>query len=63
MTEQYSVEAVLSARDGGFSSSMNSAVKSLGNLDSGSKSATKSITAIAVGMGAVQVSEFYGLCD
>lgn len=56
MTEQYSVEAVLSVRDGGFSSSMNSAVKSLSNLDSGSKSATKSITAIAVGMGAVQVA-------
>lgn len=62
MTEQYSVEAVLSARDGGFSSSMNSAVKSLGNLDSGSKSATKSITAIAVGMGAVQVaSKVFGV--
>lgn len=62
MTEQYSVEAVLSARDGGFSSSMNSAVKSLGNLDNGSKSATKSITAIAVGMGAVQVaSKVFGV--
>jgi tape measure domain-containing protein len=62
LTEQYSVEAVLSARDGGFSSSMNSAVKSLGNLDSGSKSATKSITAIAVGMGAVQVaSKVFGV--
>ena len=62
MTEQYSVEAVLSARDGGFSSSMNSAVKSLGNLDSGSKSATKSITAIAIGMGAVQVaSKVFGV--
>lgn len=62
MTEQYSVEAVLSVRDGGFSSSMNSAVKSLSNLDSGSKSATKSITAIAVGMGAVQVaSKVFGV--
>lgn len=56
MTEQYSVEAVLSARDGGFSNSMNSAVKSIGNLDSGSKAATKSIASVAIGMGAVQVA-------
>lgn len=62
MTEQYSVEAVLSARDGGFSNSMNSAVKSLGNLDSGSKTATKSIASIAIGMGAVQVaSKVFGV--
>lgn len=62
MAEQYSVEAVLSVRDGGFSSSMNSAVKSLGNLDSSSKSATKSIAAVAVGMGAVQVaSKVFGV--
>jgi len=62
VTEQYSVEAVLSARDGGFSNSMNSAVKSLGNLDSGSKTATKSIASIAIGMGAVQVaSKVFGV--
>lgn len=62
MTEQYSVEAVLSARDGGFSNSMNSAVKSLGNLDSGSKAATKSIASVAIGMGAVQVaSKVFGV--
>ncbi|WP_313631358.1 tape measure protein [Enterococcus devriesei] len=62
MTEQYSVEAVLSARDGGFSNSMNSAVKNLNNLDKGSRSATKSIASVAIGMGAVQVaSKVFGV--
>ncbi|WP_241153431.1 tape measure protein [Enterococcus mediterraneensis] len=56
MAEQYSVEAMLSARDNGFTSTMNSAVKSLGNIDGGSQKATKSIAAIAIGMGAVQVA-------
>jgi tape measure domain-containing protein len=62
LAESYSVEAMLSARDNGFTSTMNSAVKSLGNVDGGSQKATKSIASIAIGMGAVQVaSKVFGV--
>ena len=54
--ESYSVEALLSAKDNGFTSTMNSAVKDLSNLDSGSKTATKSVASMAVGFGAVKVA-------
>lgn len=55
MAESYSVEALLSAKDNGFTSTMNSAVKDLSNLDSGSKTATKSVASMAIGFAAVQV--------
>lgn len=62
MAESYSVEAMLSARDNGFTSTMNSAVKSLGSVDGGSQKATKSIASVAIGMGAVQVaSKVFGV--
>ena len=55
MAESYSVEALLSAKDNGFTSTMNSAVKDLSNLDSGSKTASKSVASMAIGFAAVQV--------
>lgn len=47
--ETYSVRAQLAATDSGFSRTMVGAVKSLGQLDSGSISATKSVATLAAG--------------
>lgn len=49
--ESYSVQAVLSVTDRGFTGTMNKAVSSLSELDSGSKKTTSSIMKIASGIG------------
>lgn len=49
--ESYSVQAVLSATDRGFTGTMNKAVSSLSELDGGSKKTTSSIMKIASGVG------------
>ncbi len=49
--ESYSVEAILSAVDKGFTDSMRSADKSLNNFDSNAKKASTSILDIAKGVG------------
>ena len=49
--ESYSVEAILSAVDKGFTDSMRSADKSMTNLDSNTQKANASILDIAKGVG------------
>lgn len=49
--ESYSVQAVLSAVDKGFTSTMNGAVKTLGGIQSASSASTNSILKIASGIG------------
>lgn len=49
--ESYSVQAVLSVTDRGFTGTMNKAVSSLSELDGGSKKTTSSIMKIASGVG------------
>lgn len=55
MAESYSVQAQLSATDNGFTSAMNGATRSLSNFDSGTQSATRSITSIVAGLGAFKI--------
>ncbi|WP_368250902.1 tape measure protein [Enterococcus sp. 2201sp1_2201st1_B8_2201SCRN_220225] len=55
MAESYSVEALLSAKDNGFTNTMNSAVKDLSNLTGETKTANKSVASMAIGFAAVQV--------
>lgn len=58
--ESYSVQAVLSVADSGFTSGMRSAEKSLGGIESASGRATKGILEIAAGVGVFKALSIAG---
>ena len=55
--DSYSMKAVLSVADRGFTSKMKSAVSLLDEMDSGSKKASSSIMDIAKGAGVFRIEE------